>query len=143
MGMPQIPDGKNRPSFNETIIDLLESIALEEMAISHILNAQGEKTQEIIKRFSCKDISYDELLCGCRVTQEMIHSLIMKEWLLTTKLNTVTKIGNITNYNTSESKDNKYKCPNFICVEECNEVNKNIPTICEKCAHKDKCARNS
>lgn len=92
MGMPEIPDGKNRPSLDETIIDLLESIALEEMSIAHIMNAEGEKLQAVVKRYNCKDVSYSDLHDSCTSVNSMLNTLIMKEWLLTTKLQTVLSI---------------------------------------------------
>lgn len=95
MGMPQIPEGKYRPTWNETVVDLLESIALEEMAIAHIMNAEGEKVQEVVKRYGGQDIGYGELHRSCRDAQSMMNSLIMKEWLLFTKLNTVLDMGTV------------------------------------------------
>lgn len=92
MGMPQIPDGKNRPSYSETIVDLLESIALEEMAIAHILNAEGEKLQAITKRYSCCDLCYHQLEDGFNSSQDVINSLIMKEWLLLSKMKSIISI---------------------------------------------------
>lgn len=92
MGMPQIPSGENRPNCHETMIDLLESIALEEMAIAHLMNAEGEKLQEIVKRFGSEDIYFCQLELGCRSTHSMINSLIMKEWLLINKMNSVLEV---------------------------------------------------
>lgn len=92
MSMPQIPEGKNRPTFDETIIDLLESVALEEMALSHIMNAQGEKLQEMIKKFCCNKINFCDLEYSCKNMQGMMNSLIMKEWLLLTKLGTIMEV---------------------------------------------------
>lgn len=89
MSMPQIPEGKHRPTLQQTVIDLLESVALEEIAISHILNAQGEKTQEVIKKYATCNISYEQFQHGCSGTQDMLHALIMKEWLLYIKLRAV------------------------------------------------------
>ena len=89
MGMPQIPAGTYRPTWNETVVDLLESIALEEMAIAHIMNAEGEKAQEVVRRYAEREIGHRELHRSCRDAQSMMNSLIMKEWLLFTKLNTV------------------------------------------------------
>ena len=89
MGMPQIPKGINRPTFDETIIDLLESVALEEMAISHIINAEGEKMQEVIKKYNTNEISYNQVQDNCKDTHNIINSLIMKEWLLLTKMNSI------------------------------------------------------
>lgn len=89
MGMPQIPDGKYRPGFDETIIDLLESIALEEMALSHVMNAEGEKLQEVIKQYGMEQICFCQLEEASKSTNGMLNTLIMKEWLLLNKLNTV------------------------------------------------------
>lgn len=92
MGMPQIPEAEHRPSFRETQIDLLESIALEELSIAHILNAQGEKTQAVVKKFRCCELSFRQVLEDFRSTEDMVQSLIMKQWLLLTKLRTVARL---------------------------------------------------
>jgi hypothetical protein len=51
MSMPNIPDIK--PEINitleETIKLLLASIALEELSLAHIMNAEAEKIQEVIQ----------------------------------------------------------------------------------------------
>lgn len=92
MGMPTIPENFNRPTLDETIVDLLESIALEEMAIAHIMNAEGEKLQEVIKRFGSKELCYYQLQDNCDSTKQIINSLIMKEWLLLTRMNSIMEI---------------------------------------------------
>ncbi len=56
MGMPQIQaSGTTRA---QAINDLIVSIALEEAALSHIINAEGEKLQ----KFVAMDLSYNQLL---------------------------------------------------------------------------------
>ncbi len=89
MGMPEIPDGANRPNTEEVIIDLLESIALEEMAISHILNAEGEKLQAVICSFKNNQTN----ICGLnKIANNLNHTigdLIIKEWLLLRKFNSI------------------------------------------------------
>ncbi|MEF9958929.1 MAG: hypothetical protein RR090_06450 [Niameybacter sp.] len=89
MGMPQIPEGKNRPDFDETMIDLLESVALEEMALSHIVNAEGEKLQEVMRQYSETCIGFCQVQDACKSSQSMMQSVIMKEWLLLNKLNII------------------------------------------------------
>ncbi len=42
MSMPTITTSPNPISMSQAITDLIESIALEETALSHILNADGE-----------------------------------------------------------------------------------------------------
>ena len=48
MSMPVINMHPNPISAKQAAADLLESIALEETALSHILNAEGEKLQKIL-----------------------------------------------------------------------------------------------
>lgn len=48
MSMPIIAAPQNPISIQQAVTDLIESIALEETALSHILNAEGEKLQRII-----------------------------------------------------------------------------------------------
>ena len=115
MGMPQIPDGKNRPNFDETMIDLLESIALEEMAIAHIINAEGEKMQEVIKQFAGNGLCYSVLENSCKNTQSMINSLIMKEWLLLNKMNSVFEMSNFKDQTTSSNTSNCVECGHYRC----------------------------
>ncbi|MEG1996800.1 MAG: hypothetical protein RR036_04740, partial [Oscillospiraceae bacterium] len=46
MGMPVItPSTATR---DQAITDIIESVALEQTALSHILNAEGEKIQKIV-----------------------------------------------------------------------------------------------
>ncbi len=46
MGMPIITPGTG--TREQAITDLIQSVALQETALSHILNAEGEKMQAII-----------------------------------------------------------------------------------------------
>ena len=92
MGMPQIPEGTNRPTMEQKLIDLLESVALEEMAMAHIMNAEGEKMQEVVKKFSCCDITNEQVEQNCKDSQSMMNNLIMKEWLLLNRMNSILQI---------------------------------------------------
>lgn len=48
MSMPVIRMSENPVNICQAVTDLIESIALEETALSHILNAEGEKLQRVI-----------------------------------------------------------------------------------------------
>ncbi len=89
MGMPQIPNQKHRGNMKETIIDLLESIALEEMSLSHILNADGEKLQLAVSLTKEKSIDEKQLSKSFLESNELLQSVIFKEWLLINKLKNV------------------------------------------------------
>lgn len=65
---------------------LLQSIALEEAAVAHILNAEGEKIQKFIAGCNLKK---DELLeVNCSV-ESMVEKLIVLENLLKAKLDMI------------------------------------------------------
>ena len=53
MSMPVISTAANPVSMSQAITDLIESIALEETALSHILNAEGEKLQKVLAMDTC------------------------------------------------------------------------------------------
>lgn len=107
MSMPTIPEGKHRPNFNEVIIDLLESIALEEMAISHLINAEAEKVQAFVG----KDLNFPtcptnrEINLFNHEVHKLVDRIVMKEWLLLRKLEDVINLMVSTNVCEDECKD--------------------------------------
>lgn len=88
--MPEFPPQQYRPDLYHTIIDLLDSIALEEIALSHLLNAEAEKIQHFIGHIS-SCIPADVLIDFSVVVNETLETVIMKEWLLLRKLEKVTR----------------------------------------------------
>ena len=67
---------------------LLQSIALEETAISHILNAEGEKLQKAIS-LSC---DLKDLIEINKAVGDMVDKLTTLETILKTKLNFIKPI---------------------------------------------------
>ncbi len=86
MGMPQVPERKNLPNIDDVIVQILESVALEELAMAHIMNAEGEKMQALIKKIQCGEICATTLCKSFKETNNMIDSLIMKEWIMVSKI---------------------------------------------------------
>ena len=78
MSMPII-DVKDRC---EAINDLIESVALGEAALAHILNAEGEKLQAVI---ACKPRT-EELLKVNESVQKMVTAITRLEVILQSKL---------------------------------------------------------
>lgn len=68
--------------------DIIESIALEEAALAHILNAEGEKIQKIV---ACSD-DYKEIMCVNREVNETIVNVTMLEQTLYAKLRTIARL---------------------------------------------------
>lgn len=88
MSMPQIPENFQRPEFDEVIIDLLQSIALEEISLSRILNAEAER----IQAFLGKNKDFPTHPTNCEIAQfdkstaNLLDTVIMKEWILYKKM---------------------------------------------------------
>jgi len=81
MGMPVITPGEG--SREQAITDLIESVALQEAALAHILNAEGEKMQAII---AMSNVTPDQLLELNRSVETMISAITRLEIILQSKL---------------------------------------------------------
>jgi hypothetical protein len=108
MSMPTIPKEPYRPNRKEVAIDLLESIALEEIALSHIMNAEAEK----IQAFVGKDLNFPthpksgDIIKFNKEVNRLLETIVMKEWLLLKKLeNVLDFIGHDKNHDDDESSD--------------------------------------
>ena len=83
MSMPTITTPANPISMSQAITDLIESIALEETALSHILNAEGEKIQ---KALAWDDISLEQILNVNDTVMNMVTTINDLEHTLRDKL---------------------------------------------------------
>lgn len=109
MNRPQLPEKSDRPNFEQAICDLLASVAQDALAISHVMNAEGEKLQGVIQKYVSEEINTCEMEQSCKKTNDMISALIMKEWLLMNKLKTILEIND--NRGLGESELPKYDIP--------------------------------
>ena len=91
MSMPNIPNITPNINVNrEQIINiLLASIALEELGLAHILNAEGEKIQAVLA--NCKPTLAD-LVCIDKSVDKMLKDIIKKEMLLEMKFENVLEL---------------------------------------------------
>ena len=83
MSMPIIQIGERPVTMEQAIIDLLESVALEETALSHILNAEGEKLQRYLQ---VDDLSAESILAVNDSVTSMVNSVTSLEVILKDKL---------------------------------------------------------
>lgn len=81
MGMPMIVSSKGKRC--DAVTDIIQSVALEQTAISHILNAEGEKIQKIV---ADKGVSVEELLAANKSAHTMVESITRLEMVLQSKL---------------------------------------------------------
>ncbi len=93
MTMPNIPDITPRIDLNRAdIIDiLLASIALQEIGLSHVINAEGEKLQAFIKHANRCD-THEELLEANESVRKTLEAIENIENLLVTKTKYVVEI---------------------------------------------------
>lgn len=80
MGMPVIiPSATTR---DQAISDIIESVALQEAGLAHIINAEGEKIQKVVATTT----NVDELLAVNKSVEDMLITVSRLEVLLQSKL---------------------------------------------------------
>ena len=80
MSMPSITPGSGTRC--QAVTDVVESIALEQTALSHILNAEGEKIQYVVAH----NPSQEQLLEINKTVAAMLNAVTRLEMVLQSKL---------------------------------------------------------
>ena len=90
MAMPEIPDLKPDIQLDqdEVIKVLLTSLALEELSLAHITNAEAEKLQSVLKNSS----NLDELMEANEAVTKALKTVIKKEILLQDKFENILEL---------------------------------------------------
>lgn len=90
MSMPNIPDitPDIKLKRKDVVNLLLASIAMEELGLAHLINAEGEKLQKVIKHAR----NMDDLLEANKSVEKMLKTIIKKEMLLQFKMEEVLEI---------------------------------------------------
>lgn len=87
MGMPVIkPSDMTR---EESVGNIIESVAMEESSIAHVLNAESEKLQRIVDN---PDATPEDLMEANRSVKNMVDTIIRLEMALQSKLNMFTRM---------------------------------------------------
>lgn len=94
MSMPNIPDinPKVNIDIKDTVSMLLSSIALEEMGLSHIINAEAEKVQYVVGTLHenqynpCKQTSTNDLIRVNKSIDRTLRGVLKNQMLLQMKL---------------------------------------------------------
>ncbi|MEF9975619.1 MAG: hypothetical protein RR576_10230 [Oscillospiraceae bacterium] len=81
MSMPVIVPGT--VTTTQAIADLMESVALEETGLSHIINAEGEKIQKFV---AMPGVTAAQLLDVNTSVQQTINAISKLEMILQSKL---------------------------------------------------------
>ena len=80
MGMPVITSSTT--TREQAITDVMLSVALQQTALSHILNAEGEKLQKIF----AMDVDHETILAANRSVESMVDAAAQLEAILRSKL---------------------------------------------------------
>lgn len=81
MGMPVITSSSI--TREQAITDIIQSVALEETALSHILNAEGEKIQKVV---AMEDVAPEVLLATNKSVEAMVNAISRLEMILHSKI---------------------------------------------------------
>ena len=111
MSFPTIPDITPliKLKKRDVVHLVIASIALEEMSLSHIMNAEGEKLQIVLKSKPC----LSEILELNRSMERILRSVINKEMLLQYKMEDILMY--------SRGIEEEFECEEERCEEECEE----------------------
>ena len=83
MGMPVI--AASSTTRTQAITDIIQSVALEETALSHILKAESEKIQKVV---AMPDVTPEVLLATNKSVESMVNAITRLEMILQSKLAT-------------------------------------------------------
>ena len=67
----------------QAVTDLIESVALVQTSLSHILNAEGEKLQRVV---AMQNVSIDQLLQANQSVEQTVRTVAQLEMILEAKL---------------------------------------------------------
>lgn len=90
MSMPNFPSISEELTRDKALDMILASIAMEELGLSHIINAEGEKIQYIIKKLGEEcDPSSDELLAVNASVESLLQTITEAQVILRGKMQSV------------------------------------------------------
>jgi len=90
MSMPTFPTNMNTPTPEEALSQIISSIAMEELGLSHIINAEGEKIQYVLGTLEGTippaDVTLEDVLNVNDSVQKMLETILFKNIILKSKL---------------------------------------------------------
>ena len=93
MSMPKFPEIKPPIKLEDSLSLILTSIAMEELGLSHIINAEGEKLQYVLgtlpnsnKDPCSKKISIEEILAVNKSVKSLLDSVTQNQVILKSKM---------------------------------------------------------
>ena len=93
MSMPSFPNVDPPIQREDAVNQILSSIAMEELGLSHILNAEGEKLQYVLGTLPGLEeaAAFEEVMNVNRSVQDTLSDVMEQQALLTAKLSAAMK----------------------------------------------------
>ncbi|PPA68929.1 hypothetical protein [Jeotgalibacillus proteolyticus] len=135
MSLPNIPNITPVISLDrcETLNLLLSSIAMEEIALSHILNAEGEKLQLFLK--TCPKHLDDFLLINESINKTL-RTIVRSQLLLEMKLEDAADLAKKSDCFPHRCYDDRKKCKKTPCKESTHPCKEKECKGCMYCGKK-------
>lgn len=92
MSMPVIKMPEDPINRCQAINNLIESVALVETGLSHIINAEGEKIQKVVNWDKEIDVPVEDIIKVNESVNKMITSITKLEMILQNKLEIVSEL---------------------------------------------------
>ncbi|NLG25987.1 MAG: hypothetical protein GX558_11560 [Clostridiales bacterium] len=91
MSLPELPTPNPDLTQEQALAMILSSIAMEEVALSHILNAEGEKIQHILKHMPCGQCPADvqDILAVNKSVTSLLEMILQNQMILKGKMERV------------------------------------------------------
>lgn len=91
MSMPKLPEPNPDLTQEQALTMILSSIALEEVALSHIMNAEGEKIQHILNQTGCGDYAanLNNVLAVNKSVTNLLEVVLQNQMILKNKMERV------------------------------------------------------
>lgn len=88
---PPPPAEPTGPTRREVINGLLHALALRELAVAHLLNAEAEKVAHVARTMTRPE-TFDDVITFQRTIAELMQALVRKEEVLLRRLNAVLEL---------------------------------------------------
>lgn len=95
MSMPNFPSISPEITREKALNMILASIAMEELGLSHIINAEGEKIQYVLNELTCKTgygASVEDILAVNKSVESLLEILMQNQMFLKSKMERVLEI---------------------------------------------------
>ena len=91
MSMPAFPNPAEIPTTEQALAAIIASVAMEEVALSHVINAESEKIKFVVecaKEKGCENMNIDDILAVNKSVDEVLKRIVELQIILKKKFDT-------------------------------------------------------